>query len=68
MLKLLKSLRLQRNLTQFDLSKLLGVHQSFVSKYESGERRIDVIELRTICKILNITLIEFIDKLEKKIK
>jgi transcriptional regulator with XRE-family HTH domain len=32
------------------------VPQSFVSKYESGERRLDVIELRHVAKALDTTL------------
>jgi transcriptional regulator with XRE-family HTH domain len=63
-LSLLKELRLKSGYTQNDLAKLLDKPQSFVSKYESGERRLDIIELRTICKALRITFSNFINRLE----
>lgn len=44
-LKLLKQARLDAGLTQVEVSAALGRPQSFVSKCESGERRVDVIEL-----------------------
>jgi len=41
----------------------LDEHQSFVSKYESGERRLDVIELQDILVVLNSSLAGFVDRL-----
>lgn len=61
---LLRRLRVEADLRQQDLANRLGHHQSFVSKYESGERRLDVLELRDICRALQITLDEFIARLE----
>ena len=40
--------RKRAGLTQHDLAKLLKKPQSFVAKYEGGERRIDVVEFLTI--------------------
>ena len=37
----------------------LGVPQSFVSKYETGERRLDVGEVQAICRVLGLSLVEF---------
>lgn len=51
---------------QADLAKLLGQPQSFVSKYETGERRIDIAELREICAALGIPLSEFVRRLEEE--
>lgn len=45
MLKRLKEARLAANLTQAQVATTLRKPQSFVSKCESGERRIDPIEL-----------------------
>jgi transcriptional regulator with XRE-family HTH domain len=45
MLQRLKEARLQADLTQAEVAERLRRPQSFVSKCESGERRIDVIEL-----------------------
>lgn len=67
LLLLLKEIRIKKNITQAELAKKLGVPQSFVSKYESGERQLDILELRQICQQIGITLESFIHKLEEKI-
>ncbi len=38
--------------------------QSFVSKYESGERRLDVVELRHVAKALGVSLQVVLERLE----
>lgn len=43
----LRSARRAADISQDDLAATLGQHQSFVSKCERGERRLDVIELRS---------------------
>lgn len=58
-------LRLSSGLRQSDLAHKLVVPQSFISKIESGERRIDLIELREICIALDSNLQEFINEFEK---
>ncbi|MEM8556718.1 MAG: helix-turn-helix transcriptional regulator [Bacteroidota bacterium] len=45
-------LRRERGLTQTDLAQRLGRPQSFVSKYERAERRLDVIEFLQITEAL----------------
>lgn len=52
-------------LRQEDLAEKLNVHQSFVSKIESGERRVDLVELKDICEALGSDLEEFIQKFKK---
>jgi transcriptional regulator with XRE-family HTH domain len=61
---LLKSSRLEAGLTQAQLAQRLGVPQSFVSKYESGERRLDLIELREICKIFRISFLSLVKRFD----
>ena len=41
----------------------LDVPQSFVSKYESGERQLDVIELRHVLEAIGTTLECFVSRL-----
>jgi transcriptional regulator with XRE-family HTH domain len=41
-------------LTQHELAKRLHKPQSFIAKYEGGERRIDVVEFVTICRALEM--------------
>lgn len=61
---LLRQCRIEAGLDQNSLAQKLNKPQSFVSKYETGERRLDIIELRLICKYLGMTLIEFAERLE----
>lgn len=65
MLEQLYRLRLSSGLRQSDLAEKLDAPQWFISKIESGERRIDLIELRGICVALGSNLQEFIEEFEK---
>ena len=67
LLALLRSARHEAGMRQVDLANRLQRPQSYVSKYESGERRLDLLELRQICKALGISLEAFIRKLESAI-
>jgi transcriptional regulator with XRE-family HTH domain len=67
MLRLLKKLREEAEVTQVDLAARLKQSQSFVSKTERGERRLDVIQLRTICQTLGVSLAEFVKRLEREL-
>jgi len=51
-------------LRQADLAAKLKQSQSFVSKYESGERRLDLLELRQICNAIGLSLGEFVRRFE----
>jgi len=63
-LSLVRQMRVDAGLRQADLARKLGEPQSFVSRYESGDRRLDVLELRQICGVLGISLSDFIERLE----
>lgn len=47
------------------MAERLQVPQSFVSKYESGERRLDVIELRHVAEALGTTLASIVSRLPR---
>ena len=64
---LLRELRAESGVTQVELAELLEQSQSFVSKYERGDRRLDVIQLRTVCATLGSSLPEFVKRLEAKL-
>lgn len=64
LLVLLRETREAAGLTQVQLAARLGQSQSFVSKMEKGDRRLDLIQLRTICSVLGTTLPQFVAKLE----
>ncbi|WP_376962657.1 helix-turn-helix transcriptional regulator [Azospirillum sp. A26] len=55
-------------LTQDQLAKRLGRPQSFVAKYESRERRLDVIEFLSLSKALEFDPYEAIHIIEEYIK
>jgi transcriptional regulator with XRE-family HTH domain len=44
--------RKNAGLSQHELAKRLHKPQSFVAKYEGGERRVDVVEFLTICRTI----------------
>lgn len=52
--RLLRDQRIRAGLRQEELARQLGTHQSFVSKYESGERLLTFVETVNICKVLNL--------------
>lgn len=64
--KLLRQQRDEAGLRQIDLAKKLGKPQSYISKYESGEKSLDILEVREICAVFEITLSDFSKKLEDK--
>ena len=64
---LLRQQRDEAGLRQVDLAKKLGKPQSYISKYESGERSLDILEVKEICAVFDITLSDFSKKLEEKI-
>lgn len=47
----LREARLAASLTQAEAARALGKPQSYLSKCESGERRVDVIELERIARV-----------------
>jgi transcriptional regulator with XRE-family HTH domain len=62
--KALIEARQSANLTQAEVSVRLNKPQSFVSKYESGERRLDIIELLEICSILSVDIHVIIERIK----
>ena len=61
--RLLLLAREESGLTQLEVANRLTKPQSFVAKYEGGERRVDVIEFIQICDALNVDPIHLINKL-----
>jgi transcriptional regulator with XRE-family HTH domain len=68
LLRVLRSKRKESGITQVQLAEKLDMTQSAYSKLERGELRIDVIQLRTISRVLGLTLLEFVTALEKAIR
>ena len=51
------------SLTQSRVAELLGRPQSFVSKYETGERRLDIVDFLEVCQALSIAPGNILDKI-----
>jgi transcriptional regulator with XRE-family HTH domain len=64
---LLRQLRVDAGLRQKDIAKALGKRPSFVSYYETGARRLDLLELREVCEALGVSLGEFVRKFEERL-
>lgn len=63
-LRLLREARERAGLTQVELAEKLGQSQSFMSKAERSDRRLDIVQLRTILKVLGVRLADFVRRLE----
>ncbi|HHT9072213.1 helix-turn-helix domain-containing protein [Edwardsiella tarda] len=62
-IKTLKARRIELKITQAQLAQALGKPQSFVSKIESGERRLDIIEFVHIARQLSLDINEVLEKI-----
>lgn len=60
---LITEARKSAGLTQVELAARLKQHQSYVSKYESGVRRLDVVEYVQVAKAVGFDPAELIRKL-----
>ncbi len=59
-LRKLKAARLEAGLTQVDVARRLKKPQSFISKFETGERRIDPVEFRHLAEIYGKTIADIL--------
>jgi hypothetical protein len=50
------------------MARALGKPQAFVSYYESGARRLDLLELRQISEVLGVSLVDLVRRFEKELK
>lgn len=60
--------RKKANLTQTMVAQAINKPQSFVAKYENGERRLDIIEFVQIAHVIGIDPCEIIRKIEKEMQ
>ena len=65
---LLRELRVGAHVKQAELSQALGKPQPYISAIETGHRRVDLIEIRDICKVLGIALPDFVAAFEKALR
>lgn len=67
-LEMLKACRIDRQLRQRDVASKIGCNQSMVSKVESGERRLDVIELRGWLMAVGVDFVCFAGDLNERLR
>jgi transcriptional regulator with XRE-family HTH domain len=63
----LKAFRQNANLSQVKLAEVLQQSQSFVSKCERGETRLDIVQLRLYCQAFGVTLPAFVAQYEARL-
>ena len=64
--EMLRKLRTDAGMRQVDLAAKLGEPQSYVSRFESGEQRLDLLELRAVCSAFGISLSNFVERFERE--
>lgn len=65
LLDMLRDKRVAKGLTQVQLAAKLKLNQSILSRYERGELRMDLIQLRNWLKALGISLTDFVAEYEE---
>ena len=65
---ILRGLRAEQKVTQAQVAERMGVFQGRVSRFESGERRMDLVELRHWCVAVGVTVEEVIRRFEAVVK
>jgi transcriptional regulator with XRE-family HTH domain len=61
---LLRKFRIAAGRTQVDIADAIGETQSYVSKCERGERRLDIVQLRAFCSAMGTNLPTFVAAFE----
>lgn len=64
----LRDFRAQSRMTQQELASQLNCPQSYISKYEQGQKRLDIIEIKRICNVFGVSLTEFAEEYETRLK
>lgn len=65
--ELLVDIRVRAGLRQADLADAIGRPQSFISEYEHGQRRLDLVELREVCVACSTTLRKLVNEYERRL-
>ena len=60
--RVLRDTRVAQGFTQVDVARRLGRAQSYVSKYESGELRVDLVALIEICAAVDVHVVAVVER------
>jgi transcriptional regulator with XRE-family HTH domain len=66
--RLLREARQQSGQHQVEVAAALERTQSFVSDVETGARRLDLLELRDLCRVLEVDFLDFVRRVEQEIR
>lgn len=67
LLKHLKKMRAEAGLSGPEIQRRLNRPNSYVSKVESGEKRLDILELREYCQACGVSITDFVHRLEESL-
>ncbi len=67
-LRCLRNARKRAGVTQVVLAERLGQTQSWISKCERGERRLDLVEVRAFCQAMDVSFVAFVEEFEKAVQ
>ncbi|AYY11905.1 XRE family transcriptional regulator [Actinobacteria bacterium YIM 96077] len=60
LLTAIRDIRHERGLTQREVANRLGTYQEWINRSETGERRLDAVELYDIARALDVDLAEIL--------
>lgn len=63
---LLREIRRERGVQQAELARRLDLPQSYVSKYETGERRLEFVAVEAICEALEVPFLELVQRWQEE--
>jgi len=64
--RMLRETRERAGITQVDLARIIKQTQSYVSKVERGERRLDIVQLKWWCSAVGTTAAAFVREFERQ--
>ncbi len=67
-LRLMRDARRASGLTQEQMAERLGQTQSFISKCERGERRLDLVEVRAFCIAMGVSFPAFVTEFDREVR
>lgn len=64
---LLRESRLAAGLTQAQLGRRAGLGQELVSRGERGQRKLDILDIRALCRAMDLDFVEFAARLHARL-
>lgn len=68
MLTRLRAAREKAGLSQRAVAARIGKPQSYIHKWECGQRQLNLIDLRDVCVALDIPIVEFVRELDEELR